>query len=32
MGVFLSGMFTSGMFKVGFEMNDEVDLETLTVW
>lgn len=32
MGFFLSGMFTSGMFKVGFEMNDEVDLETLTVW
>lgn len=30
--VFLSHIFTSGMFKIGFEVNDEIDLETLTVW
>lgn len=30
--VFLSSMFPSVMFKIDFEMNDEVDLETLTVW
>lgn len=29
---FLSHVFTSGMFKIGFEVNDEIDLETLTVW
>lgn len=29
---FLSCMFTSGTFKIGFGMSDEIDLETLTVW
>lgn len=29
---FLSGTFTFGVFKIGFEMSNEVGLETLAAW